>query len=438
MNELKNYICYKSEFKRILSCISGNYIYDNNKIISKLDVLYSAKLIASCIQKGEYISNSLPNCPEWWMVTLAAFLAGAIVIVYPNEKIIDEIISMNEKYGVKVAFFSKKEVHQLLIKIKKPRDCYTYDGGLVLFTSGTQHNPKGVLIEYYNYIPSLIATQNKLHMTNTDKTSCFAPYSHAMGFMYGLCNFCYGGNFYICKNQLELINLIIKCKVDTVCLQPIFLEDMLKVDSFTKSISSLKYVIIAGAPISKSAYDYYCNNGTKILNAYGMTECVAAIAITDSIMNDNNDCGSDIMDLIDIKISCEGEILVSGPTVCKKYINGKLIPDNDGWYHTHDIGKVQNNKLYIFGRMDNVIVCQNGYKISLESIEDKVLKISEIDACVAKYINKHLIIDIVSKSDKEELYILVDKQLEYFEKPFKIEKVRNIEVYNGKKRRTIK
>ena len=435
MSELKGYTCCNADLNSVLAGISGNYIYDNDKVISKLEVLRRAKVIASCLDEGQYISNSLPNSPEWWMVTLAAFLAGATVVTYSNEKRADEIHAKNEEYGIKMSFFSENDVHCFLEKNHLIKDSYPGNGGLVLFTSGTQFNPKGVLIEYCNYIPAVIATQQKLHMRHTDRNSCFAPYSHAMGFMYGLCDFLYGGNYTICRNQLEFTNLIMAGKLDVACMQPVFLESMIKLDKFTDSIASLRYVLIAGAPISQPAYEFYHHKGTQIVNAYGMTECVAAIAITDSELNKTNDRSLDIMESAIIRISEEGEILVSGPTVCRQYINGNIIPSADGWYHTHDMGSIQNGRLYVSGRMDNVIVCENGYKISLEGVEDKVLKISEIDACVVEYIDKHLVFNIVSHKSQEELYALVDSCLEYFERPFRIKKVDNIEVHNGKKRR---
>lgn len=435
MEKLKDCTFCSREFNNVLARVAGNYIYDNGKIISKQEVLRRAKIIASYFDKGEFISNSLPNSPEWWMVTLAAFLSGATVVVYSNEKKQDDIISRNAEYGVKTAFFTEKDVQSFLATHDKIEDGYPCDGGLVLFTSGTQFNPKGVLIEYSNYIPAVFATQNKLCMHHTDRNSCFAPYSHAMGFMYGLCDFLYGGDYTICRNQLEFINLIISRNLDVACMQPAFLESMIKLDKFTDAIVALRYVLIAGAPISQPAYEFYYNKGARILNAYGMTECVAAIAITDYEQNNNNDRSLDIMDSAVIKISEDGEVLVSGPTVCKQYLEGNAIPSNDGWYHTHDMGRIQNGRLYVSGRMDNVIVCENGYKISLEGIEDKVLKISEIDDCVAEYIDKHLVFNIVSHKSQEELYSLVDNCLEYFERPFKIKKVEKIEVHNGKKRR---
>ena len=435
MSELKGCICCNGELNSILAGVSGNYIYDNGKVISKQDVIHRAKVIATCLNKGQYISNSLPNSPEWWMVTLAAFLAGATVIAYSNEKKTDEILEKNKKYEVKMAFFSENDVHCFLDKNHLINDSYPGNGGLVLFTSGTQFKPKGVLIEYSNYIPAVIATRQKLHMLHTDRNSCFAPYSHAMGFMYGLCDFLYGGDYTICRNQLEFTNLILAGKLDVACMQPIFLESMIKSDKFTDAIASLRYVLVAGAPISQQAYEFYYHKGAKIVNAYGMTECVAAIAITDSELNNTNDRSLDIMESAIIKISEEGEILVSGPTVCGRYIDGNVIPDDDGWYHTHDIGKIQDGRLYVSGRIDNVIVCENGYKISLEGVEDKVLKISGIDACIVEYIDKHLVFNIVSDKSQEELFALIDSCLEYFERPFRIKKVDSIEVHNGKKRR---
>ena len=438
MNLSKKSICSKSEFERLLADIEGKFIYDGNKEVTKQEIVSQSKRIATHFEIGDVISNSLKNSPEWWMLTLAGIFAGATVIVYPNEKNKDDIISENVGYNVKRAFFAENDVCPLLEFEGKRGEELSYNGRLVLFTSGTQSRPKGVVIEMDNYIPNLIATQKRLHMRHSDINAGMSPYSHAMGFMYGSCDFFYGGDFIMCRNQLEFTNLIINKKADIASMQPIYLESMIKLESFVRAVSSMRYVLIGGAPMSQGAYELYCRSGTRIVNGYGMTECVAGIAVTDSESNSNNDRSLDIMESSIIKISEEGEILVSGPTVCKKYINGDPTVGADGWYHTHDIGYIREGRLYVTGRQDNVIVCENGYKISLEGIEDKLLRIDGIDACMAEYIDKCLVISVVSALGQKEIYALVDPKMEYYERPFRIKTVEKLEVHNGKKLRRYK
>lgn len=438
MSELKNCTCYKNELERLLNSVKGSFICNEDRVISKSEVVSIAKQIAMTLNKGEVISISLQNSPEWWMITLAGLLAGATVIVYPNEKKKEDIVSENEKYGVKYSFFSEEDVQAFVPSVTMQKQDFSFEGKIVLFTSGTQANPKGVIVEINNYIPNLIATQGRLHMNHQDINTGMSPYSHAMGLMYGSCDFFFGGDFFVCRNQLEFTNFIISGKANIACMQPIYLESMIKLDRFVNAIAKMRYVLVGGAPMSQGAYEFYCKTGAKIVNGYGMTECVAGIAITDSESNNNNDRSLDIMESSIIEISDEGEILVSGPTVCQKYINGDSTVDSDGWYHTRDVGYIRDGRLYVTGRKDNVIVCENGYKISIEGLEDKILKLQGIDECVVEYVQKCLVISVVSVLDVEEIYALLDSNLEYYERPFRVKKVATIEVHNGKKLRKYK
>ena len=180
MSELKNYACYKSEFEHLLNSVKGSFIYNGDKVISKSEVVNIAKKIALTLNQGEVISISLQNSPEWWMITLAGLLAGVTVIVYPHEKKKEDMVLENEKFGVKYSFFSEEDVQAFLASATMPKQGFSFDGKIVLFTSGTQANPKGVIIEMNNYVPNLIATQGRLHMNHKDINTGMSPYSHAM------------------------------------------------------------------------------------------------------------------------------------------------------------------------------------------------------------------------------------------------------------------
>ncbi len=434
MKELRSCVYYKKEFEKLFHAIKGNFVY-NGCTISKKEVIRKAKQLAGNFKAGDAISNSLKNSPEWWILTFACVFAGATVIVYPSEKKAEDIAIENMQYGVRKAFLTEEDVTNAICETEVA-DCeLPYDGEIVLFTSGTQSTPKGVVIKMKNYIPNLYSTQGRLHMESEDINSGLSPYSHAMGLMYNSCDFFFGGDFIFCRNELEFTNLILSNKLTIACMQPIYLESMKRLNKFVKSVGAMRYVLIGGAPMSQSSYELYCQNGAKILNGYGMTECVAGIAITDAISNLKQDRSLDIMNSSIIKIADDGEILVSGDTVCQKYLSGEQIPDAEGWYHTRDIGYIDGGCLYVIGRKDNVIVCDNGYKLSLESIEERILKIDVIDACVVEYIDKALVISVVTEENLNIICQHIDSKLEYYEKPFRVNIVKKIEVQNGKKMR---
>ena len=89
------------------------------------------------------------------------------------------------------------------------------------------------------------------------------------------------------------------------------------------------------------------------------------------------------------KVSASGELLIRGPAVMKGYYRDPektaAVIDADGWYHTGDIGYIDDDGfVYFTGRASRTIILDSGKKIAPEELEDKILSIPGVLECVVR------------------------------------------------------
>ena len=87
----------------------------------------------------------------------------------------------------------------------------------------------------------------------------------------------------------------------------------------------------------------------------------------------------------EVSISGEGEILVRGETLFAGYVEGGKLDlplDTDGWFHTGDLGELdENGSLHVLGRRDNLFI-SGGENIQPEEIEEVLCRLDSIDEAV--------------------------------------------------------
>ena len=284
---------------------------------------------------------------------------------------------------------------------------------ILLFTSGTTGNAKGVCLSQRNICSNILSTYGIVKVKRSDLFFSVLPLHHTYECTLGFLLPIYSGASiahceglrYISQNMAEFHPSVILCV-------PLLLEKMHKtiVKSMNKSLPEkyrktdnqnpyndlpailkkivrtkvkntlggrLRVFIVGAASVNPNIVADFRNLKLNTLQGYGLTECSPLVAGNTDFFQRDDSAGLPIPN-VEYKIDSPnsegiGEILVKGPNVMLGYYKNdeetkKAI--QDGWFHTGDLGKVdENGYLYITGRCKSIIVTKNGKNIYPEEVE---------------------------------------------------------------------
>ena len=305
---------------------------------------------------------------------------------------------------------------------------------LLVYTSGTTGDPKGVMLTEHNLVSCVYYGLQVAEI----KTKCLSvlPYHHTYEAVAGIlvalhkhATICINDSL---KNVLKNLQLY---KPDYIYLVPAFTEVFYKniwgtakkegkeaglkfliklsnvlrkmgIDlrgKLFKSIHSafggnLKEIICGGAPIRPEIGKFFNDIGVMLLNGYGITECSPLVSVNRPKFNDSSTVGV-ILPCCEVKIENpndegDGEIWVKGDIVMIGYYKDKERTDKvlkDGWFNTEDYGKVnEKGQLVINGRKKNVIVLTNGKNVYPEEIENYILRIPYVEETIVKSVKNDI------------------------------------------------
>lgn len=307
------------------------------------------------------------------------------------------------------------------------------DLAAIVYTSGTTGISKGVMLTHENISTNAVAACKNVQAFGI--TVCVLPLHHTFSFTLGICaTLLYRASIYINKSLKNITSDMQRAMPTFMFLVPMIVEAMykkiwataeeqgkdkmlkvlIKLSNFLLSVGidirrklfhsvlsafggNLDWVSCGGAAIDKKYIQGFRDFGINVINGYGITECSPIVAsnrpkywVDGSVGTVVYGCKVRIDNPND---QGEGEILVQGTGVMQGYYRDDAATKQafiNDWFKTGDIGKYENEVLYITGRVKNVIILSNGKNIYPEELELQLMRIDGIAECMV-YEENHLL-----------------------------------------------
>jgi long-chain acyl-CoA synthetase len=460
-----------------------------------LNINRLSKEISKLINKGDRCLLISENRPEWMIADLSIMLSKGITVpaytTYTErdyEYIIDDslpsiiFVSNKEQYEkiknlIPKKNFIKKIIifdytdninNELVLDINKifneqsydtkdfcNLEIYRKDIACIIYTSGTQGNPKGVILSHGGILSNCEGSCELLKdiISNHPKFLTWLPLSHSYEHTVQFVQIAVGAKVYYAESIDKLIKNMNDCCPEIMTAVPRFYQNLYqKINStFSKAEGFKKLLIKKTVDLGKKKLHKYelsfienlinfiCENlvrkkikkqfggnlrafvsgggaldtevgsflnaiGLPTLQGYGLTETSPVVSC-----NPLNDIrietvGPPFKNNI-VKIAEDGEILIKGENVMIGYWNNeeetKKVLKN-GWLHTGDIGEFNNNFLKITDRKKDILITPGGDNISPVKIENDLIKSNFIEQALVYGDNKpYLVSLIVLSPDKK-------------------------------------
>lgn len=288
---------------------------------------------------------------------------------------------------------------------------------ILLFTSGTTSKSKAVMLCQRNICKNLMAMYSMIYIDTHDVFFSVLPLHHTYECTCGFLGQVYrGSTIAVCEGLRYITTNIKECNPTCILMVPAMLEmfyrtinKKLNADpklrkKFDKGVKLSKFlmkfkidirrklfkeihenfggrvrlIIVGGAPIDPQILEFFQNIGMICIQGYGLTECAPLCAVNRDVDFKNNAAGMPVVGtevkLINPDEDGIGEFAVKGDNVFLGYYKNeeatKEALDSDGFYHTGDLGYIDEDGFCIItGRKKNVIIAKNGKNVFPEEIE---------------------------------------------------------------------
>ena len=507
---------------------------DKNEIflqsLKDKNLKFSWKQTYECIQKlsnhiCKYISPKdrclliSENRPEWLISDLAIMLAEGITVpayttyterdyeylindckpsviivsdIEQFKKIKNLILKYNFIKGImsyekikedKIEIINIDKIFKETIFVEKNLDKVNLsrkDISCIIYTSGTQGNPKGVMLSHGGILNNCEGSTELLSeiINYKPKFLTWLPLSHSYEHTVQFVQIAVGAKIFYAESIDKLIKNMNDCSPDIMTAVPRFYQNLYqKISStFIKAKGIKKFLVQSTLKIGEkkllkkelSQYEklinFICENlvrkkiklqfggslkafisgggaldykvgvflnsiGLPTLQGYGLTETSPVVSC-----NTINDIRIDTVGPPfkgnEVKIVDDGEILIKGENVMLGYWNNSVETRKtikNGWLYTGDIGHFENGFLKITDRKKDILITPGGDNISPTKIENDLTKIEFIEQALVYGDNKPFLVALlVLSGDKPKIsYEIINNEIEKINKQLsKIEKIK--------------
>jgi long-chain acyl-CoA synthetase len=293
------------------------------------------------------------------------------------------------------------------------------DLAVILCTSGTTGNAKGVMLSHENIVTNLETSSERLDYTSTDIALSIAPWYHVFGMAVLVMTLRVGATLIYTDDYKSLSQYMSANRVSIVVGVPKLFHAMYeKLESTVQENrlarlmwryaptllgskikkrlvggTQLKFFLSGGAPLDANVMKNLRRLGIGMIEGYGLTETSPVLTFSTPF---NDKIGSVGPAIPGVELRIEepnengiGEIVARGPNIMKGYYKNPeatrkvIVPD--GWFHTGDLGYLdEDGWLYIKGRKKNVIVLEGGKNVYPEELEFEFKQIPYIEEIMIK------------------------------------------------------
>jgi long-chain acyl-CoA synthetase len=308
------------------------------------------------------------------------------------------------------------------------------DIATLIYTSGTTGKPKGVMLSHRNLVTNFISAASVFNLKPADRYLSILPLCHVGGRLGNYQTQYSGTSIYYAESMGSIATNMAEIKPDGFDAVPRVLEkfyDVIiskgnKLSGMKKSLffwavdlglkfkpfgengwfyetklkmadklifskwraalgGNVRIVGCGGASLPPRLERIFWAAGIKIINMYGLTETSPIITI-----NRTHKGGAKLgsvgkaIEGVEVRIAEDGEILCKGPNVMAGYYNDpeltESVFDAEGWFHTGDIGSLEENGfLMVTDRKKEIFKLSNGKFIAPQLIENMFKESLAID-----------------------------------------------------------
>lgn len=361
-------------------------------------------------------------------------IVDAKAIIYAPEK--REIVeAVREQHECQTICFDEIE------KMPEEKDLFTLETrdpdvcSKIVFSSGTTGPSKGVKLSLRNIFFGYEELSKRVHYDTNDRCYLFLPLNH----VYASC-YCYylsffdGYRIYLASSTQRIAEELLEVEPTFFCAVPLVYQKLL--DQYGEDIknafgSRIRFLFCGGAPCPKELRNAY--KDLMLLQAFGMSETAASFAIDYPGDQDGESAGT-IFSNIDARVyepdwDGIGEIIVKGDNVFLGYLDEehtKEVFDEDGYFHTGDLGAIREGKLYLTRRKKKVLLGSNGENIDVSTLAELLMSLdSNISKVTMSLARNTLTADIYVKDTGKDVSRSIE---EYNRQVLKHEQIKNIEI----------
>ena len=370
---------------------------DYNRLAVQIaNLLYQRELCA-----GDILAIVSPNSPELVVLLAGVLKAGMVAAPLNNrfpehllraslEKLHPQLVLTSDEHPLSLSGIRTDSVGSILRDALRceGQEAFEFPDSMeravsIIHTSASSGEAKAAVHSLGNHWFSALGSNENIPFGAGDCWLLSLPLYHIGGYALLFRSLVSGGALAVSDESIALS--MQRFPVTHLSVVPTQLYRLLADSGNRALLGGLKAVLLGGSPAPKSLIDDAVRHNIPLYVSYGSTEMSTQIATSPGPTSRIDADSGQVLHYREIMAAEDGELLVKGPCLFLGYLlQGSVQPqtDRDGWFHTADIGCVdEEGRVTVLGRKDNMFI-SGGENIHPEEIEKALMMIDGIKSAV--------------------------------------------------------